>query len=44
MILNVPVLANKVLAKVAGIMAIRLQLLLQELDRLEPDQGPEPER
>ena len=44
MILNVPVLANKVLAKVAGIMAIRLQLLLQELDRLEPDQAPEPER
>lgn len=44
MILNVPVLANKVLIKLAGLMAMRLQLVLQTQDLHESDQGPEPER
>ena len=44
MILNLPVLANKVLIKLAALMAMRLQLVLQAQDLVESEQSPEPER
>ena len=42
MMLNFPVLANKVLIKLARLMAIRLQFVLETQHLPEPDQGPEP--
>ena len=42
MILNFPVLANKVLIKLAGLMAIRLQFVLEMQHLPEPDQNPVP--
>ena len=44
MIVNFPVLANKVLIKLAGLMAMRLQFVLEAQDLLESDQSPEAER
>jgi CRP-like cAMP-binding protein len=44
MILNFPVLANKVLIKLAGLMAIRLQLVLETVHLPESDQNPEPQQ
>ena len=42
MMLNFPVLANKVLMKLAGIMALRLHVLVEEVLGTEP--RPEPDR
>jgi CRP-like cAMP-binding protein len=44
MMLNFPVLANKVLIKLAGLMAMRMHLLLEAQDLLESEPGSEPER
>lgn len=44
MMLNFPALANKVLIKLAGIMAMRLHVLLEAQDALESEQRPESER
>lgn len=43
MIVNFPVLANKVLIKLAGLMAVRLQFVLEAQDLLESHPNPEPE-
>lgn len=43
MIVNFPVLANKVLIKLAGLMAVRLQFVLEAQDLPESDPNPEPE-
>jgi CRP-like cAMP-binding protein len=44
MMLNVPVLANKVLLNLARLMAIRLQVLLQAQHLLDSEPGSEPEQ
>ena len=44
MMLNFPVLANKVLINLAGLMAMRMQLLLEAQDLLESGPGSEPEQ
>jgi CRP-like cAMP-binding protein len=44
MMLNFPVLANKVLINLAGLMAMRMQLLLEAQDLLESEPGSEPEQ
>lgn len=44
MMLNFPVMANKVLLKLAGVMAMRLQLVLEAQILPDSDQGPEAER
>ena len=44
MVVNFPVLANKVLIKLAGLMAMRLQFLLRAQALPESAEPPEPER
>jgi CRP-like cAMP-binding protein len=44
MIVNFPVLANKVLLKLAGVMAMRLRFVLDAHEGSEADAAPEPDR